>query len=203
MKGYMLTLINSRNTVATAPMATRTSIREALKNIAARMDIEQDVLFFFLTSHGSQDHEFTINQNHINLRGLHARELGGMLKESGIRWKVIVVSACYSGGFIDAIKDEFTLVITAARHDRSSFGCADDNDFTYFGQAYFKDALPRARSFEEAFSKAEALVREWEDKDHKAEGKAGEESYSYPQIYSPAPIAQHLRLWWGQQGASQ
>lgn len=202
-RGRSLALINSRNTLSTAPMATHTSIREALKGIAARMDTEQDVLFFFLTSHGSREHEFTINQNSIILRGLPAHDLGSMLKQSGIRWKVVVVSACYSGGFIDAIKDEYTLVITAARHDRQSFGCADDNDFTYFGRAYFKEALPQATSFEEAFSKAETLVREWEDKDRKAEAKTAEDAYSFPQMHRPAAIEQHLRLWWRQVGAGK
>jgi len=129
---------------------------------------------------------------------LPARELRNLLRESRIRWKVVLISACYSGGFVDALKDEHTLVITAARHDRASFGCADENDFTYFGRAFFKESLPRARSFEDAFGMATTLVREWENKDAKAEGKAGEDLYSYPQIHSPEPIRRHLRRWWGQ-----
>jgi hypothetical protein len=102
-----------------------------------------------------------------------------------------VVSACYSGGFIDALKDERTLVITAARRDRRSFGCADENDFTYFGRAFFKEALPGAQSFQHAFKKASALVGEWERKE------AGEDSRSLPQIHAPAPIEAHLKRWWG------
>ncbi len=211
MNSRSLVLINSRNTVATVPMATRTSVREALKGIAERMDKQEDILFFFLTSHGSRDHEFSLNQSHMSLRGLQAKELASMLKESGIRWKVVLISACYSGGFIDAIKDEYTLVITAARHDRTSFGCADENDFTYFGRAFFKEALPRANSFEDAFGKAAALVREWETKDAKeaketkavteAENKASEDIYSHPQMHSPDAIGRHLRQWWRQQPA--
>ncbi|HEV7392919.1 MAG TPA: C13 family peptidase [Burkholderiales bacterium] len=60
--------------------------------------------------------------------GLSASELGKLLKESGIRHKVVVISACYSGGFIDAVRSDHTLVITAARHDRTSFGCSDENE---------------------------------------------------------------------------
>ncbi len=212
MKGYSLALINSRNTLTSAPMATQTSVREALKTIAARMDREQDILFFFLTSHGSRDHVFSINQNNMNLRGLPAKELGAMLKESGIRWKVVVVSACYSGGFIDAIKDDTTLVITAARHDWQSFGCADENDFTYFGHAFFKEALPRAISFEDAFGKASTLVREWEDKDTlearnamdaSDKARAKDQNYSLPQMHNPDSITRHLRQWWRQQPAAK
>jgi hypothetical protein len=190
-------LINSRNTVASAPMATLTSVRESLQGIAARMDKEQDILFLFLTSHGSRTHEFSLAQNGMELRGLQAKELGSMLKKTGIRWKVVLVSACYSGGFIDAVKDDHTLVITAARHDRSSFGCADNNDFTYFGRAFFKESLMNSSSFQDAFKKAKALVEEWESKDIKAATPEGDKkaTHSLPQMHDPAAIRAYLQRW--------
>ena len=203
--GRSVSLVNSRNTVASAPMATVTSIRQALKAIAARMDREHDILFLFLTSHGSRDHELTLSQNGMEIADLSAAELGGLLKESGIRWKVVVVSACYSGGFIDTLKDERTLVMTAARHDRRSFGCADENDFTYFGRAYFKESLPKSRSFVEAFRRAEVLVNDWERKDASGAASGGKEAagaaddhHSLPQIANAVPIDEQLKRWWGQ-----
>jgi len=206
-QGRSLALVNSRHTLGSVPMATVTSIRESLQAIATRMDKERDILFLFLTSHGSSDHEFVLDQPHLDLRSLPARELGRLLRESAIRWKVVVVSACYAGGFIDQIKDEHTLVIAAARHDRRSFGCADDNDFTFFGRAFFHDALPRSQSFQETFRKAETLVREWELKEAGAsldsadDGPRGEEVFSLPQMSSAVPIEDHLRRWWAQLGA--
>jgi len=197
-RGRSLALINSRNTVASAPMATITSIRESLKGIAARMDRKKDIFFLFLTSHGSREQELMLNQNNMKLRSLRAGELGELLKETGIRWKVVVVSACYGGGFMDALKDDRTLVISAARYDRRSFGCADENDFTYFGRAFFKEALPVSGSFDEAFHKAEALIKEWEAKELKAGDKAGEDGFSLPQIVSPPAIRKHLARWWAQ-----
>ena len=186
-------LINSRNTMASAPMATVTSIGEALKSIAARMDRDEDILFLFLTGHGTREHEFKLQQNSMTLRDLPARELGRLLKESAIRWKVVVVSACYSGGFIDPLKDDSTLIMTAARHDRTSFGCADENEFTYFGRAFFKEALPASRSFQDAFGKADALVAEWEKKEQPKEER------SLPQIHSTPAITEQLNRWWAQQ----
>jgi hypothetical protein len=205
-EGRALALINSRNTLSSAPMATMTSIRAALQAMAARMDREEDILFMFLTSHGSPDHQLTLDQVGMDLRALPAAELGRLLRESGIRWKVVVVSACYSGGFVDALQDGHTLVITAARRDRTSFGCADENDFTYFGRAFFKEALPEAQSFQQAFKKAATLVSEWEAKDHAGTAKAAgnwagpttEVSHSLPQIHSPAAIEAHLQRWWAQ-----
>ncbi|HSA88270.1 MAG TPA: C13 family peptidase [Burkholderiales bacterium] len=203
--GRSISLINSRNTAASAPMATLTSIRRAVKAIAARMDREHDILFMFLTSHGSREHELTLDQNGMELADLGAAELGALLKESGIRWKVVVVSACYSGGFIEPLKDGRTLVMTAARHDRRSFGCADENDFTYFGRAFFKESLPRSRSFVEAFRRAEALVSDWERKDasrpassRNAAANAADEHHSLPQIANAVAIDEHLKRWWAQ-----
>jgi len=200
--GRTVALVNSRNTVTAAPMATVTSLRDTLKAVAARMDREQDILFLFLTSHGSREHEFILSQSGMDLPDLPAKTLGAMLRESGIRWKVVVVSACYSGGFIPPLRDERTLVITAARSDRTSFGCADENDFTYFGRAYFKEALPKAGSFQHAFRQAEILVKEWEAKDAKdaaaAGGKPEKDAESLPQMSIGSDIEPHLRRWWEQ-----
>ena len=124
-KGRTVTLVNSRTTVDTLPMATLTSIGESLQAISQKMNRDQDILFLYLTSHGSKDHELALGQESMSLRGLRASRLGEMLRESNIRWKVVVVSACYGGGFIEPVKGTRTLVITAARHDRRSFGCAD------------------------------------------------------------------------------
>jgi hypothetical protein len=190
--GRSIALINSRSTLASAPMATQLSITEALKTIAARMNRDEDILFLFLTSHGNRDHQLALRQNHMTLRDLPARELGRLLKESGIRWKVIVVSACFSGGFIEPLRDDSSLIITAARHDRASFGCADENDFTYFGRAYFKEALPSSRSFQDAFIRADALVAAWEKKDQPKEER------SLPQLHSTPAINQQLQRWWAE-----
>jgi len=204
-RGRTVALVNSRTTVGSLPMATLTSIQAALKTIAARMDRNRDILFLFLTSHGSKEHELTLNLAGMSLQGLTAARLAELLKESGIRWKVVVVSACYGGGFADALADENTMVIAAARRDRQSFGCADENDFTYFGRAYFKEGLPQSRSFEEAFRKAEALVRQWELEHARAPAAAGappdakaDDKLSLPQLHSAEPIERHLQRFWAQ-----
>ena len=192
-RGRSLALVNSRTTVATLPMATFGNIREAIQAIAARMDLDNDILFLFMTSHGAKDHEFKLTQGGMSLRGVKPKELAGLLEESRIRWKVVLVSACYSGGFVAPLKSANTMVITAARADRTSFGCADENDFTYFGRAFFKEALPASGSFFDAFTRAQALVSEWEKKD-----KTPEAERSLPQIHSPALLSEQLKKWWAQ-----
>jgi len=108
----------------------------------------------------------------------------------------VVVSACFSGGFIPPLRDPGTLVITAARHDRRSFGCSDENDFTYFGRAFFKDALPASHSFQEAFEKAERLIRQRELALLETRGEVSEEEFSLPQIAAPAAIRRQVARWW-------
>jgi hypothetical protein len=194
-----MALVNSRNTVEQLPMATVTSIRESINGIANRMDKEKDILFLYLTSHGSKTHELTLDQNGMDLRSLGATQLASLLKESGIRWKVIVVSACYSGGFIAPLKDDHTMIITASRADRTSFGCADENDFTYFGKAFFHDALPQSASFDAAFIKAKTLVAQREAADFSENGKVDKEDHSEPQMHTAAPIRRQLERWWAQE----
>ncbi|HEX9398432.1 MAG TPA: C13 family peptidase [Burkholderiales bacterium] len=194
-RGHSVALVNGRGLADRAPMATLASMREALRAIAARMDRDNDILFLFLTSHGTREHELVLNQGGMLLRGLRPADLAGLLKDSGIRWKAVVVSACYGGGFLDALRDERTLVIAAARHDRQSFGCTEEAEFTWFGRAFFKDALAASGSFEEAFRKAQALVAERE-----AGKKIAVNERSLPQISSPRPISEQLKRWWPQSG---
>src|SRR6185369_14234783 len=84
------------------------------------------------------------------------------IDDAGIKRRVIVVSSCYSGGYVDALKDENTLVITAAAADKTSFGCSNDAEFTYFGKAYFNEALRQTYSFAEAFELAKPRIEERE-----------------------------------------
>jgi len=190
-KNRSLALANSRTPAM--PLASVGNIGEALTTLAARMNLDEDILFLFLTSHGTAQHDLKLQQppssSNMALRDLPANELGRMLRTSGIRWKVVVVSACYSGGFIDALRDDSTLIITAARADRTSFGCADENDFTYFGRAFFKEALPSSGSFRDAFEKADALVGEWERRDLPKEPR------SLPQMHTTPAIDAQLDKW--------
>ena len=214
-QGHGIFLINSRNTISSNALATTTSIREAISAIAARMDKERDFLFLYLTGHGSKEGTLSLGLEGMRFPDLNAKELGALLKESGIRWKVVVISACYAGSFFDPLRDEGTLMIAAARADRRSFGCSDENDFTYFGRAFFKESIPLANSFEEAFAKASVLINDWEKRDGDREGKTdaaatairakkpAEDRHSLPQIEAPDPVRQHLVRWRAQFPANE
>lgn len=186
-EGRTLRLVNYPGTVEHTPLATLTNLRQALAAVARRMDTDEDVLLLFLTSHGSQDHRLAVDLDPLPLDQIEPEDLRQALDDAGIRWRVVVVSACYSGGFVDALDDPDTLVITAARADRTSFGCGNDSQITWFGKAFLADALNRTRDFPEAFALASRQVREWE----LAEG----ETPSVPQLREGAQIGAKLGQW--------
>ncbi|MGM8227923.1 C13 family peptidase [Cellvibrio sp. ARAG 10.3] len=188
--GRSLVLINHNDTLTNIPMATPHSIEQALQAVASKMNPDKDILFLYLTSHGSAKHEFSIVQQGLSLPDLTAERLGAMIKALPIKWKVIVVSACYSGGFIPLLEGPTTLVMTASSKDRKSFGCTDTSEMTYFGRAYFKEALPEADSFEAAFAKSDTLIAQWEKELDE------EVIHSLPQMVMGEEIKQYLPRWW-------
>ena len=161
-RDHSLMLINNPATLRTLPLATATSIEMALKRVAEVMDADEDILFLFITSHGSRDHQAVFDFWPMKLDPLDPARLKQMLDRAGIRRRVVVVSACYSGAFVDALRDERTLAIAASAADKNSFGCSNDADFTYFGKAYFDEALRLTYSFSEAFEIAKPVIAERE-----------------------------------------
>lgn len=160
-RGRSIALINHASTLQDVPMASLANLERTLDHVGKTMNRERDTLFLFLTSHG-QDGVFTIVMPRLRLRQLTPGQLRRALDRSGIRNRVIVISACHSGSFIPALADPRTLVMTAARADRTSFGCDDRRRWTYFGDAYFNRALRRETSFLGAFQRAKMTIRLWE-----------------------------------------
>jgi Peptidase C13 family len=151
-----LKLANSQDHPTRYPMANRENLARALKEIGARQGAE-DLAFLFLTSHGKQD-LFSLDFHEAGTTDLTATEFRAMLDDSGIGAAVIVVSACFSGSFIDDIAAEDRLIITAARKDRTSFGCRDGAEWTEFGQSFFDLALRADADPRRAFPVAAADV---------------------------------------------
>ncbi len=161
-----LLLINDRRDFDTYPLATLSGLQYALSAVAQKMDPDRDILFLALSSHGSPDPELAVSNAGLPLAQLSADDLQSALRDSGIKRRIIVISACYAGGFIPALQNPDTIVIAAAAADKTSFGCSDDRDLTYFGEAFYRDALPGAASLEDAFARAKAAIAEREKKEN-------------------------------------
>lgn len=160
-KGRSLVLINHASTLSNIALANVTNLDRALQHIGGLMNKDDDVLFLFLTSHG-QKRLFSVEMPGFGFNNLTPEGLRAILDRSGIKNRVVVVSACHSGSFVPALVDPTTLVIAAAHADRTSFGCEDKREWTYFGDAFFNRALRQERSFERAFQRASQLITRWE-----------------------------------------
>jgi hypothetical protein len=177
-----VTLVNHRDHLADRPMASRETLSRAARALAERSGPE-DLIFIYLTSHGSHDHELVLDQPRLQLADLPADELAAVLAPLSKRDKIVVISACYSGGFIPALKDERTLIMTASRADRVSFGCSEEADFTYFGDALFQQALNQTDDLKQAFEMARTHVAEREIADNY--------EASEPQMWAPKGVLAH------------
>ncbi|MBV8876783.1 MAG: hypothetical protein JO158_03670, partial [Gammaproteobacteria bacterium] len=167
-------LINDIDDRDSYPLASVSGLEQTLKVLAARMDPEQDVLVLFLSSHGSQD-GLEVENGSLPLVQLAPEDVREALDAAGIRWRVVVVSACHSGVFLDALKSDSAAIITASDAAHESFGCDADRELTWFGEAFLKDALPMSASLADAFHKATGLIAQREEADHQV--------HSNPQLF--------------------
>ena len=182
--GRSVILVNSRETVQQLPIANGHNLGAVLRGVAARMGPE-DILFLHLTSHGSSDHRFAVNFANLRLHDITAAELGGIVAGARLPWRVVVVSACYSGGYVEPLKSPRALVIVASRADRMSFGCEHGREYTYFGEAFYRDSLVGV-DFVAAFENARAIVA--------ARERREQHTPSEPQLWIGAEMAEKLGI---------
>jgi hypothetical protein len=139
--------------------ATNETVASTLDAVAKTMDAENDILVVILTTHGSP--KGLAVKSGFTEETLSPWLLQSTLRYTGVRHRVVIVSACYSGIFLPLAGPD-TLVITAADATHPSFGCRDGAEWTYFGDAFFNNALRRAKGLRDAFNIASKLVRKRE-----------------------------------------
>ena len=148
------------------------------------MNTEEDVLVLFADLARLRGRSRGLQRLAAAGAARRRRELREALDDSGIRWRVLVVSACYAGVFLDELKSDTTAIVTAADAEHSSFGCEDDRDLTWFGEAFLKDSLPGSASLTAAYQKAAGLIAQRETAAH--------EIHSNPQLYVGPLMAKKL-----------
>ena len=183
---HALVLENNPDTLQTHPLADWSNLEDTLTGLSKVMKPE-DILVLYMTSHGDESHDLLVDMDPLPLDQIGAPDLADIFKKHPFKWKVVVVNACYSGGFVPDLRGPDTLVLTAARSDRSSFGCGSDSDITYFGHAWLVDALNRTPDFIEAFKLASNEISQWEQQDKLTP--------SVPQIDVGSGISGQLALW--------
>jgi hypothetical protein len=185
----VVALINHRDSLMKQPrpLATLQNLRTTLAAIGKRMDADQDVLLLFMTMHGTPGHELLLQMAPGYVDMIDPQELREALDDAGIRNRVVVISACFSGGFVPALENDDTLILTAARKNRPSFGCGSESNVTYFGRAWLVEGLNETTDFVAAFEGARERITTRE--------KAQDFKPSFPQIDIGKNIQSRLEAW--------
>ena len=143
------------------PNGSIANLTLALARISELMDPNEDVLVLYSTSHGAPigivyhdaDEGFGI---------LSPTRFASILDGLGIKNRLLILSACYSGVFVPALQSPTTALFTAASDSRPSFGCAADNDWTFFGDAMINHAVRKPQTLKAASDEARGLITGWE-----------------------------------------
>lgn len=149
---------------ATAANGSPRNLATAISAVAATMDVKEDVLILFTTSHGDADSGLAYRDDEFGNGMIGPGRLRAMLDGSGIRRRMVIISACYSGIFVPALRSDSSVVITAASDRTTSFGCNAGNDWTFFGDALLNNAMRKNDPLVVAARKAFALIENWERK---------------------------------------
>ncbi|HET6828940.1 MAG TPA: C13 family peptidase [Ramlibacter sp.] len=175
-QGRVLHLVNHPSTAESLPWATPQNLRRAVEALAERMDLQEDVLVVYMTSHGANDFQLAAAHPPLEVESVSPRELREALDQAGVRYRVVAISACFSGGWIGPLASVTTLIMTAADEKSTSYGCGMKSELTFFGRAVFDEQLRKTHSLEQAFAAAVPVIKQREEEARKPDG------FSNPQI---------------------
>jgi Peptidase C13 family len=136
---------------STAPNGSPIAIDTVLAAVAAKMNLKEDVLILYTTSHGGPEMGVVYRDGTSGYGMIGPQRMADVLSELKIERRLIMISACYSGQFVTALASPASAIITAADDDRTSFGCALINT-----------ALRKPQPFEAAVTQAFELISTWE-----------------------------------------
>jgi hypothetical protein len=161
-RGHMIVLAGSDGTTPSAlPRGTPETLAIVLARIAELMNKDEDVVVIYTTSHGAPFGLY-YNDGDNGYGAISPNRFRGLLDQLGIRNRLLILSACFSGVFVPRMQSDNTAIVTAASADRSSFGCAAENDWTFFGDAMINHALRKPQPLRAAFNEANGLITSWE-----------------------------------------
>jgi hypothetical protein len=161
IRGRAVRLVNHRETLESLPLANQRNFAAAVHALGEVMDKDADVLLLLMTSHGEPT-GFGLRLPSEVVTQLTPQEVATALDNEGIKNRIVIVSACYAGVFVPPLTNDNTIVITAADANSTSFGCAPERDWTYFGDAFFRQSVRPGQDFQRAFDNARVLIQGWE-----------------------------------------
>jgi hypothetical protein len=101
---HTVILENNPASLTTRPLASWSNLDATLDGLARVMHPEQDILLLYLTTHGDEEHNLLLDMEPLPLDQIGATDLAGILDRYAFKWKVVVVNACSSGGFVPPLQ---------------------------------------------------------------------------------------------------
>ena len=162
--GHSLMLSNHLDTTDDYPIASRQNIAAAIAGIGRHMDLATDLLVVMISSHGAKSGAI-LDMGDFAEGTLAPEDLRAALDRAGVRNRLIIISACYSGVYLPALRNDHTAVLTATAADRTSFNCTAEDKWTYFGDALFQAGFGAHADVPQAFYAARRWVEQKESSD--------------------------------------
>jgi hypothetical protein len=146
--------VETRSDVA---LATFANLERAFNGLA--INKKTDGCLVFMTSHGAKYQGFYMSRSGI----LSPTKFNQMVKSAcGEAPTVVLISACYSGQFINAdLAEKNRIILTAARNDRPSFGCSTETTYTFWDHCLI-DNLPVSDTWQELYANVKQCISEKE-----------------------------------------
>ena len=152
--GRSVVMLNSPATVAERPFASITHLRQVLLEIGDIIDADDDVVMVYVTGNSGADHTLTAVNPPLELAALSPQGLKQLFEAANIRWRIVVVSTCEAGAWIDALKDDETAVIASSAVGVRGADCAGSLRPGAFAGAFFGDAMRHSDDLTAAFEAA-------------------------------------------------
>ena len=156
------TLSLATGTDGPMPQGSPTMIAASLAAVAKKMDLKEDVLILFTTSHGDPNVGIVYRDETEGFGMIAPLRMAEMLDGLGFQKRMVIISACFSGVFVPPLANANSIVLTAASSTRSSFGCSASNDWTFFGDALLNNALRKPQPLATAVNEAHSMIAGWE-----------------------------------------
>lgn len=182
--GRSIALVNHPAGLLETPLASVSNLRATLEELKATIDADEDVVLLYVAGKAAPGGAVEVSLPPLDLVPLSPVGVRRLLDESGIRWRIVVVSACFGGAWREALADDTTLVMTATGGDEAGDGCALEEHGSVFGDALFNHGMVEADTFTGAFDIARKIVAE-------RAGQVGEQRA--PQIHVGSAMAAKLR----------
>lgn len=163
-QGRTIVLATSDDEKNNTPNGNPNNLVKSIVHISEIMDKQNDILVLYLTTHGHPITGLAYKNKNLASGFIGPKYLANILSQNGIKRKMIIISACFSGIFIPELESEESVIVTAAAQDRTSFGCKPDNDWTFFGDAFINQAIRSGAEFKLAFQNARNIINSWERK---------------------------------------